>query len=316
LGLEGDGTGLDGAIIRCAISSLEYVVPEPAVIVFMNEADRLRWQPHADALGRPCMLFFSPDLPWKHRHLFFVDYTGEHIQEIAELKTNVPCHKSLYMPLVCKNSAHFAGLSQILYHCSLPFLQLPTQQPRFVKMVITQLFVRPAEVPNKMLVILASEDPETQRAIRVLFDDRLFDVHLAHASTNQPGIYQTFQMIETQHPDATIYIVENKAVVDDHIQYRLAMRFRQDKPVVRIRTPEKNFIPSLEDARPTAWVSIPPMPLDQYTIDLYRLVKGATDPIMCYRMVTQREDISDAVIYYQLTGQSKAWAIHQGFHAL
>lgn len=315
LGFGGDGKGFDGEMIRCVLATLEYINPEPVVLVFANESDRHRWQPHADFFGRPCMLL-SPGLPWRHRHVLFVDYTGKHIQEFADMRIRTECTKSIYLPFMREILSHCQGISHVLYHCALPYLNIPIIHHRFVKLFVSQLFVRPVPVEHKTLVVLSSADSETRRAICALFDGRVFDVYATEECVRIRNILRTFQTLETEHPEAAAFIVESRTVVNNQVQTRFAIRFRDDKPVLRITHPEQNFIPSLDDARLTAWVTIPPMPLDKHTIDLFNLTNGTADPITCYRMVTERADISDAAIYFRLTNVSKAWAIHQGFHAL
>lgn len=316
VGLGGDGTGLDGEVIRCVLSTLQYMIPEPSVIAFTDELTCSRWRPHAEKVGRPCMMLSSPDIPWKHQHVLLVDYTGTHVEEFADLKLPTGCRKSIYVPFVRKASSHYADMSLIMYQCAMPYLCIPTLKQRYVKLYLTQLFVRPAAVASKMSVALSSDDPETRRAIFSLFDERAFRVQISTTFSSRSSIFERFQMMEKEYPDAHVFIVESQCVVNNQLETRFAMRFRKDSPVVRIQHPEDNFIPSLEDARLTAWVTIPPMPLDSYTMNLYRLVNGTTHPITCYRMVTEREDVSDAAIYFRLTGQSKAWAIHEAFHSL
>jgi len=315
MGLGGDGTGLDGEMIRCVLSTLQYVIPEPSVIAFTDELTRSRWQPHADEVGRPCMLLSSPDIPWKHQHVLLIDYTGSHIEEFADLKLPADCRKSIYVPFVRRASPHYADMSLVMYQCVVPYLHIPTLDQRYVKLYVTQLFASPAVSVSRMSVILSSDDPETHRAILSLFDERKFRVQI-NTTVSQSTIFERFQRMEEEHPDANVLIVESQCVANNQLETRFAMRFCKDKPVVRIQHPEKNFLPSLEDTRLTAWMTIPPMPLDQYTMDLYHLVNGTTHPITCYRMVTEREDVSDATIYFRLTGRSKAWAIHEAFQSL
>jgi len=292
IGLSGNSRGIDAVLMQCVIATFAHVVPDPFAFVFLTEEDRQHWQKTADVNGRPCLLLTSPGMPWNYRHLLLVDYTGEATQEFLERPPINNCYVSLYSPFLIHPSDYYERFAHVLYHCGLRWTPMEIPPTRDVRLLLTPLFTVPTPNTDRQLIVLASPDSETQRAIASLFDRRLFDIKIARPPSTCRLILQVFQHVETEYPNAAATIVESRGVVNGFLYTKLAMRFRDDKPVTRISNLKDNFVPSLEDSRLTAWISLPPVEIDKWGL------------------------LSDASLYYERTKQSRCWAIHRAFHQL